>query len=72
MFGAKVSSSTSLILARSSSARFVGRPLSSRVWRGFLGFHWRMRSPAGQFGRNSEGFRGRRCGLSFGVCAISV
>lgn len=71
VFGVKVSSSTSLILVKSSSARFVRCPQSSRVCQAFFGFHWRMRSPVGQFGHNSEGFRGR-CGSSLVVGAISV
>ena len=70
MLGAKVSCKTSSILVRSSSARFVGRPPSSRVLRASFGFHLRIRSPAGQCGRSSDGFNGRSCGLSFNVYAV--
>ena len=57
VFGAKVSSRTCWILARSDSSRFVGCPLSSRLCRACFGLQSRMQSPAVQLGLNSDALR---------------
>ena len=69
---AKVSLRMCLIWARSSSFKLVRRPLSSREWHVFLGFHSWIWLPTKQCGYRWEGFRAGIWDLSLGCGGASA